>query len=84
MPITRGDLINNIKKNLYMDHQDGEALLNIDLNQMIENAVDNTQLYVKIAEQKQRILYLEMMENDLLAENAILRTRLFNCNDDGN
>jgi hypothetical protein len=65
-------IINNIE--VYATHEKGSDLLNIDLWDLIDEKTEP--LHERIAILNTRIEYLEMRENDLIGENAVLRTKI--------
>lgn len=75
----------NVMNNFYVDHAQGGLLLEIDLTDMLNAKGDEPErLLTQIAEQNQRILFLEAEVGEVRAENAVIRTRLENCNEDNN
>ncbi len=71
-------IMDGVEYGTYVNHPQGLELLDIDLEDFVTATYANqtAELYQKIAEHRQRIEYLEMIENDLREENAILRTKL--------
>ncbi len=74
-------LIDKVKENVmngfYVNHVQGGLLLEIDLTDMLNAKGDEPErLLTQIAEQNQRILFLESEVEDLRSENALIRTRL--------
>ncbi len=71
-------IMDGVEYGTYVNHPQGLELLDINLEDFVTATYANhtSELYTKIAEQKDRIEYLEMIENDLREENATLRTKL--------
>jgi len=75
----------NVLNGFYMDHPQGGLLLDIDLNDLLNAKGDEPErLLTEVAEKNQRILFLEAEVKDVRDENAMIQTRLENCNEDNN
>ena len=72
-------IITNVLTQVYTKHLAGEQLIAIDLDDL--EIVLTEPLHDRIAKLNTRIEYLEMREDDLLGENAVLRTQLIDGND---
>ena len=74
METIKDKIITNVLNNGYVDHSQGEDLLNLDIQDL--EVVMTEPLHKHIGELNTRIEYLEMVEEDLRGENAVLRTTI--------
>ena len=74
MKVSEANLRENIMDDFYSAHPQGTELLDIDIQTLKDESCEKLQIV--IGGLMARVSYLEMMENDLRGENAVLRTKI--------